>query len=109
MKHLGCALLFALVVNSFGHVALAATFRTTSQQAQLDKAARLNEEAQRLYGQGRAREAIASAKQALTICEDVYGENHTETATALNNAGMMLQAIGDYATARSCHERALAI
>jgi tetratricopeptide (TPR) repeat protein len=48
-------------------------------------------------------------EQALAIYREVLGEKHPDTATSLNNLGMLLQAMGDYAGARLYFEQALAI
>ena len=48
-------------------------------------------------------------ERSLAISEQVLGEQHPDTATSLNNLGMLLQAMGDYAGARPYLERSLAI
>jgi len=55
---------------------------------------------------GGAREAY---ERALTIDERVFGPDHPEVATDVNNLGSVLQALGDLAGAREAYERALAI
>ena len=44
-----------------------------------------------------------------TIDEGVYGPEHPNVATMVNNLGGVLRAQGDLARARSCFQRALAI
>ena len=48
-------------------------------------------------------------EQALAIRREALGEQHPDTASSLNNLGMLLQAQGDYAGARPYYEQALAI
>jgi tetratricopeptide (TPR) repeat protein len=48
-------------------------------------------------------------ERALGIRERVLGAAHPDTATSLNNLGMLLQAMGDLAGARPYYERALGI
>jgi tetratricopeptide (TPR) repeat protein len=48
-------------------------------------------------------------ERALAFDEKVFGLDHLETATSLNNIGYMLRAQGDLAGARPYYERALAI
>ena len=53
--------------------------------------------------------ARAALERALAIDEAVYGPEHPEVATAVNNLGGVLYAQGDLAGARASFERALAI
>jgi tetratricopeptide (TPR) repeat protein len=46
---------------------------------------------------------------ALDIQLKVLGDEHPDTATALNNLGRTYSELGDYAKAKECLERALAI
>jgi tetratricopeptide (TPR) repeat protein len=48
-------------------------------------------------------------ERALAIREQVLGAEHPNTATSLNNLGVLLQVQGDYAGARPYFERALRI
>jgi tetratricopeptide (TPR) repeat protein len=52
---------------------------------------------------------VAKAREALAIRQKVLGPEHPDTATSLNNLGLLLQAQGDYAAARPYFEQALAI
>src|SRR5262245_52388225 len=82
---------------------------TDSEREQLAEAARLNQKAMSLYGQGKAGEAVRLARQALAIRKNVLGENHPDTAQSLTNLGGLLKAQGDYAGAQAYLEQALAI
>ena len=53
--------------------------------------------------------ARAHLEWALAIDEAVFGPDHLEVATVVNNLGFVLQGLGDPAGARAAFERALAI
>jgi len=57
---------------------------------------------------GNYAQAQPLAERALAIREKVLGPEHPETATSLNNLGILLKKQGDLAGARSLYERALA-
>jgi CHAT domain-containing protein/tetratricopeptide (TPR) repeat protein len=77
--------------------------------AKVKEAQRLNAEVSALYQQGKVREAIPIAKRTVDLFTEVYGEDHEETANALNDLGAVLQATGDLTAARPIIEQALAI
>jgi len=54
-------------------------------------------------------EAKASFERALKIDEAVFGPNHPEVATVINNLGSVLQAQGDFTGAKAAFVRALPI
>jgi tetratricopeptide (TPR) repeat protein len=64
-----------------------------------------------LYLRGRAEfsEAKSVHERALQIDEKVYGPDHPEVATDVNNLGGVLRALGDLAGAKKSYERALQI
>jgi len=64
-----------------------------------------------LYLRGRAEfaEAKAAYERALAICEAVFGPDHPNVATVINNLGQVLGDLGDLEGAREAHERALDI
>jgi Tfp pilus assembly protein PilF len=62
-----------------------------------------------LYIQGDLAAAQRLFERALTIDERVYGSDHPEVATDLNNLGTTLMAQGDTDAARSLLKRALLI
>jgi Tfp pilus assembly protein PilF len=53
--------------------------------------------------------ARKSYERALEIDENVYGPDHPNVATIVNNLGGVLRALGDLAGARKSYERALEI
>jgi tetratricopeptide (TPR) repeat protein len=63
------------------------------------------------YFHGRAAYSQAATlfRDALAIREKVFGPEHPETSTSLNNLAALLRDQGDYAAARPLFERALAI
>jgi tetratricopeptide (TPR) repeat protein len=54
-------------------------------------------------------EAKAAFERALTIVEAIFGPDHLEVATRVNNLGGVLHDMGDLDKARAAYERALAI
>lgn len=78
-------------------------------QAAEPSAAQLEEQVTQLYREGRYQEAIEPAQRAIAISERTFGPEHPNTATALNNLGLLYQASGAYATAAPLFLRALAI
>src|SRR4051794_22041616 len=83
------ALLFALsVASSVG-----------AQQASIEEAQQLNDQALKLHALGRYDEAIPLAQRALAIHEKVLGPEHSDTAMALNNLAYVYYATGAYAEA----------
>ncbi len=81
----------------------------SEQRRKLDEAVRLNAQVVQLYKAGKAREAVAPAKQVLAIRKEVLGERHPDYADSLNNLAFLLQTQGDYAAAKPLYEQALAI
>jgi Tetratricopeptide repeat len=67
---------------------------TRAQSEQLAIAERLNSEVIELYSAGRYGEAIPLATRALAIREKVLGPEHPNTATSLNNLGVLYDATG---------------
>jgi tetratricopeptide (TPR) repeat protein len=80
-----------------------------ADRALLQQAARLNAQAGQLRHRGEFKTALEPARQALAIHKKVLGEQHSATATSLNNLGFLLLAQGDIAAARPYYEQALAI
>src|SRR5687767_2310669 len=68
------------------------------QQA-LSEAARLNEQVQALYRQGKAAEAVPLAERALVLRRKALGEEHPDTATSLNNLAFLYKAMSQYGKA----------
>jgi tetratricopeptide (TPR) repeat protein len=63
------------------------------------------------YSHGRGTYLVARSllERALSVREKLFGSEHRDTATSLNNLALLLGAQGDLARARPLHERALAI
>lgn len=64
---------------------------------------------QALSAQGKFVEAEPVYLQALTIYQEVHGENHLDVAAALNNLGVLHRKHGQYADAQRLLARALSI
>ncbi len=69
----------------------------------------LNKRVEQLRQSGKQAEAIAAAKQALSLTERRYGANHVATAAALTRLAELLIAQKRYAEAEPLLKRALAI
>jgi tetratricopeptide (TPR) repeat protein len=82
---------------------------TADERRQRQRAKRLAEKVEQLYGQGRYREAADLGREGLALCRNVLGPMHPDTATSLNNLGDSLRAQANYAAARPYLEQALAI
>jgi CHAT domain-containing protein len=82
---------------------------TAGQRRRLDEARRLNREEVALDGQGRYREAVERARQAVAICKEVLGKKHPDYATSLENLAGLSEDMGDYAHAEPLHQQALRI
>ncbi|HEX2689744.1 MAG TPA: CHAT domain-containing tetratricopeptide repeat protein, partial [Kofleriaceae bacterium] len=82
---------------------------TPSAQAAIAEATRLNALVEKLYGEGKFREAIPLAEQGLALRERARGPRHLEVAESLNNLAVLYQAQGVYAKAEPLLLRALDI
>jgi tetratricopeptide (TPR) repeat protein len=69
----------------------------------------LNQAGLYLWGRAKFEEAKAALERALSIAEAAFGPKHPNVATAINNLGNVLQALGDLKAAKKCFERALSI
>lgn len=58
---------------------------------------------------GKPKKAISYYKQALAIDENVFGKEHPNVATTLNNLGLVYYQLGQIVRARSYVERAYTI
>jgi esterase/lipase superfamily enzyme/tetratricopeptide (TPR) repeat protein len=92
------AALFALLATISG-----------ATSAQSDELSKLNDEVAKLYKAGKYSEAVAVARQALTLAEGLYGQEDAHTATPLDNMALLYQSKGHYADAEPLYKRALAI
>jgi hypothetical protein len=74
---------------------------TPSSQAVLEEAKRLNELAEKLYGESKFAEAVVPAERALALREKVLGPSHPAVAESLNNVAVLYQAQAMYDKARA--------
>jgi len=90
--------------------ALAAAEQAEELEVALESTGRLLNQAG-LYLKGRAEfsEAKSAHERALEIGEKVYGPDHSNVATMVNNLAGVLLALGDLAGAKKSYERALEI
>lgn len=77
--------------------------------APLDRAARLDEEALRLYWAARYADGVPKARASLSLREKALGRTHPDVANSLEILGGLQHMLAKYADARSAHERALRI
>ncbi len=75
----------------------------------MTEARQLNEQALRLFLQGRYAEAEPLTKRSLTIYEKALGPEHPNVASGLNNLALLYKAQGRYAEAEPLFKRALVI
>jgi tetratricopeptide (TPR) repeat protein len=76
---------------------------------QLQRADQLNGQAIRLWEQGKAKEALPLAQEALTIRRQLLGEKHRDHAESLNNLACFYKEMGEHARARPLAEQSLAL
>jgi tetratricopeptide (TPR) repeat protein len=79
-------------------------FRRAIEQAEI-----LNQQATKLFKEGRYAEAISIAEKVLAITEKALGPEHPFVAQTLNNLAALYKALGDYAKAEALFKRAQAI
>ena len=82
---------------------------TSSSQAALDEARRLNRAVAKLFGEGKFQEAIPAAERSLALREQVLGPMHADVAMSLNSLALLYDAQGAYGKAESLYLRALDI
>src|SRR5262245_764855 len=98
----------ATMVVAPGLVVAAVLSGASHAQGQ-DELTRLHTEVSRLHGQGGYAEAIPVAERYVALARGRYGEDHTETATAMQWLAFVYQAQGRYAEAEPPYRRSLAI
>jgi CHAT domain-containing protein/lipopolysaccharide biosynthesis regulator YciM len=81
----------------------------SGQSGDLEEAKRLNQEAIKLYEQGKYNEAEPLAKRSLDIFEKALGPNHPDVATSLNNLAQLYYSQGNYSAAEPLYKRSLDI
>ncbi len=73
------------------------------------KRSSLNQQVIELYQAGKFNEAIPIAQEAVELSEKALGPDHPDTATTLNNLGLLYRSIGDYTKTELLYQRALKI
>jgi CHAT domain-containing protein/Tfp pilus assembly protein PilF len=81
----------------------------TAQTQQSDELSALNLQVEQLYQAGKYGEATDIAKRALGLAERLFGPDHADIGTALNNLALLYRRQGRYAEAEPLYKRALAI
>lgn len=82
---------------------------STDNQQQLREAQRLYEEGEKLWKEGKYKEAKKPLREALTIRERVLGLEHVEVAACLNRLGVSYAGLAQYDQAEALFQRALRI
>jgi len=82
---------------------------TSTSQAALDEAKRLEQEVDKLGSEGKFQKATPSARRSLSLRENVLGPMHPDVATSLNYLAELYRAQGAYTKAEPLYLRALAI
>ncbi|AFY41362.1 CHAT domain-containing tetratricopeptide repeat protein [Nostoc sp. PCC 7107] len=82
---------------------------SAEQQAALKEAEELNQQAFKLYQEGKYSSAISLAERALAIREKLLGKVHPDVATSLNNLALLYYTQGNYQQAEPLYLRSLAI
>src|ERR1051326_9171893 len=82
---------------------------TAEQHKRIVEADKLNAQMIQLYQQGKSRDALPLARQALAIREQTLGASHPGITGSLNNLAVVYDDLGKYAQSLPLYERALAI
>ena len=82
---------------------------TPAKRAALRQAEKANAQALQLWRQGKAREGLKPAREAVEVLRKLLGEKHPDYATSLNNLALLYQDMGDYKAALPLHKQALTI
>ena len=86
------------------------TSETTEQvDPRLAEAEELNQQVIKLYEQGKYQEAIPLAEKALSLRQEVLGNNHLDVATSLNNLAALYESQGRYTEAEPFYLQTLEI
>ncbi len=75
---------------------------SSGTSVKLPEVKRLNQEALKLYAQGKYDEAVPLARRVLAIREKVLGPERPAVATSLNSLALLYHAKGDYVHAERC-------
>jgi len=82
---------------------------TVEQQKQLKLAGVANARTFELYGQGNFSEAARVGEEVLQLLRTVFGDEHSHTAKAMNNLGLMYLSMGEYTKAEPLLSQCLKI
>ncbi|BAY09666.1 CHAT domain-containing tetratricopeptide repeat protein [Calothrix sp. NIES-2098] len=82
---------------------------SAEQRAALQEAEQLNQQANKLYQEGKYSSAIPLAERTLAIREQVLGSQHLDVAESLNNLAILYREQGNYQQAEPLFQRSLAI
>lgn len=91
------------------HALTASGYAEEFGAAQKETVRLLNHAGNYLFGRAKFKDAESQFERALSIAENVYGQDRKEVATTVNNLGMVLQKMGNLNGAKNSYERALAI
>ena len=82
-------------------------FAASASWVKQDNLRALDQRIYKLYEEGKYREAIPLAEQAVATARRLHGPEDPATATSLNNLALLYQAMGAYARAEPLLEEAL--
>lgn len=99
----------ALLIPTPEQVVAQTTSSLSAQSTDLEAAKQLDRQISQLNIQGRQSEAIALAQRALSIYEQVLGQEHPDVATSLNGLADLYLSQKSYSQAEPLYQRALAI
>ena len=88
---------------------LGATAEVQAQEASIQEADTLQQQVERLYNEGRYKDALPAAQRALAIREKVLGPEHPGDGHGAQQFAELYRATGAYAQAEPLYQRALAI
>lgn len=78
-------------------------------QERLQRASRTNEEAKKLYQEGKHEDALAKMKEASALFVEVHGEENYDSANSFTNLASILESMGQMEEAATLWTKALAI
>ena len=77
--------------------------------AELEEAKQLQQQANQLYQRGRYAAAIPLIQRSLILLKKIWGINHLDVATSLNNLALLYKAQGRYREAEPLYQQSLTI
>jgi CHAT domain-containing protein/Flp pilus assembly protein TadD len=81
----------------------------TAQETPAQQGARLHEQAEKLWAEGKYREGIDVAQRALALREQALGSEHPDVGNSWQILGRLHEGAGDYKAAITAHLRALSV